>query len=126
MKNQILFLIIDESLGERILMRTHLSQLQHKVDMASDAISGLELASMRRYDVILVDEKLNNTVFNEIVELIHENSIYNQTTPIIKITYNPEKSSLHLQKKQIQCMKPFTRQSMLNIIELVYELQSKK
>ncbi|QMT62067.1 response regulator [Legionella sp. PC997] len=107
-------------------MRTHLSQLQHKVDMASDAVSGLELASMRRYDVILVDEKLTNIVFNELVELIHDSSIHNQTTPIIKITYNPEQNSLHLQKKQIQCMKPFTRQYMLNIVELVYELQSKK
>ena len=42
MDNSLLLLIVDESLGERILIRAQLQQLNHSVDMAWDAHSGLE------------------------------------------------------------------------------------
>ncbi|HEN5556841.1 TPA: response regulator, partial [Legionella pneumophila] len=47
MDNSLCLLIVDESLGERILIRAQLQQLNHRVDMAWDAFSGLELALMR-------------------------------------------------------------------------------
>lgn len=53
------FLVVESSLGIRILIRMHLLELKHLVDMAGDDDSARELAFMRVYDFILVDKNLN-------------------------------------------------------------------
>ncbi|HEN5507838.1 TPA: response regulator, partial [Legionella pneumophila] len=84
MDNSLCLLIVDESLGERILIRAQLQQLNHRVDMAWDAFSGLELALMRRYDFILIDRNLaGGSNYRELMLRIQNDSKLNKLTPII-------------------------------------------
>ncbi|KTC67738.1 response regulator [Legionella bozemanae] len=125
MVDSLLFLVVDDSLGERILIRTQLQKLNHKVDMACDANAGLDLALMRRYDVILIDKNLTQG-FNcqELVMHIQKYSELNQATPIVILTKNRHIDEV--QPEAMQCVKPFTSQDTLKLIESVIRLKRTK
>ncbi|HAT1722181.1 TPA: response regulator [Legionella pneumophila] len=125
MADSLHFLVVDDSLGERILMRMQLQKLNHKVDMACDANSGLELALMRRYDVILIDKNLTQG-FNcqELIMHIQQHSELNQTTPVVILTKNHHIDGM--QPDTMQCVKPFTSQDALKLIDSVNRLKQTK
>ncbi|MGM9451991.1 response regulator [Legionella bozemanae] len=77
------FLVVESSLGARILIRAHLLESKHLVDMAWDNESAIELSCMRAYDFILVDRNLN---CYELMDHIHKNSVVNEHTPMIILT----------------------------------------
>ncbi|KTC81097.1 response regulator [Fluoribacter dumoffii] len=118
------FLVVDDSLGERILLRAQLQNLNHKVDMACDANSGLELALMRRYDVILIDTNLTQG-FNcqELIVRIQKDSNLNQATPIVIMTHHNDMKGT---QEEMRCVKPFTRQDTLKLIDSVTRLKRTK
>ncbi|MFO9703070.1 response regulator [Legionella pneumophila] len=124
MTDSLLFLVVDDSLGERILMRTQLQKLNHKVDMACDVDSGLALALMRRYDVILIDKNLVQGLnCQELIVRFQKHSELNQATPIVILT---PKNDMNGMQEAMQCVKPFTRQDTLKLIELVTRLKQTK
>lgn len=115
------FLVIDDSLGERILLRAQLQNLNHKVDMACDGNSGLELALMRRYDAILIDKNLTQGFnYQELIVRIQKDSELNQVTPIIIMTQH---NDMHKMQEAMQCVKPFTKQDTLKLIDSVNRLK---
>ncbi|KTC69196.1 hybrid sensory histidine kinase in two-component regulatory system with EvgA [Legionella bozemanae] len=121
MVDTLLFLVIDDSLGERILLRAQLQNLNHKVDMACDGNSGLELALMRRYDAILIDKNLTQGFnYQELIVRIQKDSELNQVTPIIIMTQH---NDMHKMQEAMQCVKPFTKQDTLKLIDSVNRLK---
>lgn len=125
MTDSLHFLVVDDSLGERILIRMQLQKLNHKVDMACDANSGLELALMRHYDVILIDKNLTQG-FNcqELIMHIQKHSELNQATPIVILMQNHRTDEIRFEA--MQCVKPFTAQDTLKLIESVSRLKHTK
>lgn len=78
------FLVTEPSLGARIIIRAHITQLGHCVDMALDVESTLVLVELKTYHVILIDAELNKECdCFELIHLIREQSILNKLTPII-------------------------------------------
>ncbi|MCW8485175.1 response regulator [Fluoribacter dumoffii] len=121
MVDTLLFLVIDDSLGERILLRAQLQNLNHKVDMACDGNSGLELALMRRYDAILIDKNLTQGFnYQELIVRIQKDSELNHATPIIIMTQH---NDMHKMQEAMQCVKPFTKQDTLKLIDSVNRLK---
>ncbi|CAM2775042.1 TPA: response regulator [Legionella pneumophila] len=113
------FLVVESSLGIRILIRMHLLELKHLVDMAGDDESARELAFMRVYDFILVDKNLN---CYELIDQIQKNSVLNNHTPIIILTSshnqeNPSHESATYFKKPI---------SKKDAVQLLYFLKNIK
>lgn len=94
------FLVVESSLGIRILIRMHLLELKHLVDMAGDDDSARELAFMRVYDFILVDKNLN---CHELIDQIQKNSVLNNHTPMIILTSNPNQENLHDSATYCRC-----------------------
>ncbi|STX81647.1 Response regulator receiver [Legionella busanensis] len=60
MINTFRFLVVDSSLVERIIIRSHLLKLNYSVDMASDIKTASELILIRPYNFILLDKYLDN------------------------------------------------------------------
>ncbi|HHF7376186.1 TPA: response regulator, partial [Legionella bozemanae] len=93
----------------------------HKVDMACDGNSGLELALMRRYDAILIDKNLTQGFnYQELIVRIQKDSELNQVTPIIIMTQH---NDMHKMQEAMQCVKPFTKQDTLKLIDSVNRLK---
>ncbi|HHZ4597764.1 TPA: response regulator [Legionella pneumophila] len=100
------FLVVESSLGARILIRMHLLELKHWVDMAWDEESAIDLSCLRAYDFILLDKNLNCF---ELIDRIQNNSIFNEHTPIVVLTpisngENPSQSNVIYFKKPISKM----------------------
>ncbi len=113
------FLVVESSLGARILIRLHLLECKHLVDMACDDESALELALMRVYDFILVDKNLNkNLNCYELIDLIQKNSVLNQHTPMIILTpTHYEENKAHGSTTYFK--KPISKNDALQLIEFV-------
>ena len=117
------FLVVESSLGIRILIRLHLLELHHLVDMACDDESALELALIKVYDFILVDKGLNkNLNCYEVIDLIQKNSVLNQHTPMIILTpthYEENKA----QGSTTYFKKPISKNDALQLIDFVQNLK---
>ncbi|WP_237760398.1 response regulator [Legionella steelei] len=113
------FLVVESSLGARIIIRAHLLEYKHSVDMAWDAESAIELAFMRAYDFILVDNKLN---CYELIDHIQKNSVFNEQTPIIILTsnHNEEHQS---QGSRIYFKKPISKMDALQLLDFLKNLK---
>ncbi|HAT7823831.1 TPA: response regulator [Legionella pneumophila] len=124
MDNSLFLLIVDESLGERILIRAQLQQLNHSVDMAWDAHSGLELALMRRYDFILIDRNLAGGFnYRELMLRIQNDSELNKLTPIVILSKELHRDKMN-QDSETYGMKPITQNDALKLMELLKQLKS--
>ncbi len=113
------FLVVESSLGARILIRAHLLELKHLVDMAWDDESAMELAFMSAYDFILVDKNLN---CYKLIDHIQKYSIFNKQTPMIILTssHNEENKS---QGSAIYFKKPISKKDALQLIDFVQNLK---
>ncbi|MCZ4798202.1 response regulator [Legionella pneumophila] len=112
------FLVVESSLGVRILIRAHLVELKHSVDMAWDDESAIELACMRAYDFILVDKTLNCF---ELINHIQKHSIVNEHTPVIILTsINNEDSTA--KGSILTFKKPITKNDILQLIDFLNHL----
>lgn len=113
------FLVVESSLGARILIRVHLLELKHLVDMAWDEESAIELAFMSAYDFILVDKNLN---CYELIDRIQKNSGLNQHTPLIILTSNPNEDETS-QGSTIYFKKPISKNDALQLLDFVQTLK---
>ncbi|KTD32239.1 Response regulator receiver [Legionella nautarum] len=113
------FLVVESSLGARILMRLHLLELKHLVDMAWDDESAIDLAFMSAYDFILVDKNLN---CYELIDRIQKNSVFNEQTPIIILTSNPNEDETS-QGSTIYFKKPISKNDALQLLDFVQTLK---
>ena len=113
------FLVVESSLGARILIRLHLLEFKHSVDMVWDDESAIELAFMRAYDFILVDKNLN---CHELIDNIQKNSVVNEHTPMIILTstYNEKNKS---QGSAIYFKKPISRKDALELLDFLKNLK---
>ncbi|STY78977.1 Response regulator receiver [Legionella wadsworthii] len=123
MAHSLLLLIVDDSLGERILIRAQLQQLNHRVDMAWDAHSGLELAVMRRYDFILIDRNLADGFnYRELILRIQNDSELNKSTPIVILSKELCVDKIK-QGSETYAVKPITQNDALKLMELLKKLK---
>lgn len=113
------FLVVEPSLGARILIRLHLLEFKHLVDMAWDGESAIELALMRVYDFILVDKKLN---CYEMIDHIQQNSVFNKHTPMIILTSNHNEESKS-QGSAIFFKKPISKKDALQLLAFLKNLK---
>lgn len=113
------FLVVESSLGARILIRLHLLELKHLVDMAWDDESAIELAFMKAYDFILVDKNLN---CYELIDHIQKNSVFNEQTPIIILTSNHNEDNKS-QGNTIFFKKPISKNDALQLLDFVQNLK---
>lgn len=117
------FLVVEPSLGARILIRLHLLEFNHLMDIASDDESALELASMRVYDFILVDKNLNkNLNCYELIDSIQRNSGLNRYTPMIILTSTHNEDNT-VQGSSTYFKKPISKNDALQLIEFVQNLK---
>ncbi|ERH41383.1 MULTISPECIES: response regulator [Legionellaceae] len=112
------FLVVESSLGIRILIRMHLLELKHLVDMAGDDDSARELAFMRVYDFILVDKNLN---CHELIDQIQKNSVLNNHTPMIILTSNPNQENLHDSATYFK--KPISKKDAVQLLDFVKNIK---
>lgn len=113
------FLVIESSLGARILIRSHLLEFKHWVDMAWDDESAIELAFMRTYDFILVDK--NSNCF-ELINHIQKKSVVNERTPIIILTstYIEDNAS---KGGTLNFKKPISKNDTLQLLDFLNNLK---
>jgi two-component system chemotaxis response regulator CheY len=124
MDNSLSLLIVNDSLGERICIRAQLQQLNHSVDMAWDAHSGLELSLMRRYDFILIDRNLAGGFnYRELVSRIQSDSELNKSTPIIILAKEIHGDKMN-HGPETYAVKPITQNDALKLMELLKQLKS--
>ncbi|KTD75226.1 MULTISPECIES: response regulator [Legionella] len=117
--NSLRFLVVESSLGSRILIRSHLLELNHLVDMAWDDESVLELALMRVYDFILVDKSLNKNInCYELIERIQKNSVLNQHTPMIILTASHNEDT-KAQDRATYFKKPISKKDTLQLLDFL-------
>ncbi len=112
------FLVVEPSLGARILIRAHLLD-KHLVDMAWDDESAIELAFMRAYDFILVD---NNLSCYELIDHIQQNSAFNEHTPMIILTSNHNEENKS-QGSAIYFKKPISKLDALQLLDFLKNLK---
>ena len=65
-------LVIDDELSIRNTLKEVLEYENHKVDLATDGMEGLEMFSKTKYDVVLCDIKMPKMDGLEVLEKIHE------------------------------------------------------
>ncbi|CZG36120.1 TPA: response regulator [Legionella pneumophila] len=119
MDNSLSLLIVNDSLGERICIRAQLQQLNHSVDMAWDAHSGLELAVMKRYDFILIDRNLADGFnYRELIWRIQSDSELNKSTPIVILSKDLCVDKMN-QGSETYGVKPITQNDALKLMELL-------
>ncbi|MFO8766965.1 response regulator [Legionella pneumophila serogroup 6] len=116
------FLVVESSLGARILIRLHLLEIKHSVDMVWDDESAIELAFMSAYDFILVDKNLN---CHELIVNIQNNSVVNDhaTMIILTSTYTEENKS---QGSAIYFKKPISKRCIDALQQLDFLKNLKK
>lgn len=114
------FLVVESSLGARILIRLHLLEFKHSVDMVWDDESAIELSFMRAYDFILMDKYLN---CHELIDHIQKTSVFNEHTPMIILTstYTEENKS---QGSAIYFKKPISRKDALQLLDFLKILKN--
>ncbi|HAT1924040.1 TPA: response regulator [Legionella pneumophila] len=123
MDNSLSLLIVNDSLGERICIRAQLQQLNHSVDMAWDAHSGLELAVMKRYDFILIDRNLADGFnYRELILRIQSDSELNKSTPIVILSKDLCVDKMN-QGSEAYGVKPITQNDALKLMELLKKLK---
>lgn len=123
--NSLRFLVVEPSLGARILIRMHLMELGHLVDMAWDDESAIELALMRHYDSILVGKDFNaNINCHELIDCIQKKSLLNQHTPMIILTasHNEDKNA---QDSATYFKKPISKEDASQLVSFIRSLKSK-
>jgi len=65
-------LVIDDERSIRNTLKEVLEYENHKVDLATDGMEGLEMFSKTKYDVVLCDIKMPKMDGLEVLEKIHE------------------------------------------------------
>ena len=76
-------LVIDDEKAIRNTLKDVLEYEKHKVDLAEDGVSGLELFEAEKYDVVLCDIKMDRMDGIEVLQKIQETSL---DVPIIMIS----------------------------------------
>ena len=123
MRNQLNLLIIEPSLGGRIVLRGHLEKLNYSVDFAWDIETVLVQAESKLYDFILVDEDFNKiTNLPHFVESLRSKSNLNQETPIVLLS-----SSHNLEKSKSDWhhsfAKPIKEEDTLRLMEFLLKIK---
>ncbi|RMX03656.1 hypothetical protein EAW55_04610 [Legionella jordanis] len=113
------FLIIEESMSSRIIVREQFSQLNQRVDFVSSIEDAIIQMTSHIYSMILVDSgfyhSLTTIDFNS---LIRDGRQMNQV-PLVAVMVNNGVDLYHQQPLQnyVCFTKPFSRESTLKIIE---------
>jgi len=123
MRNQLSLLVIEPSLGGRIVLRGHLEKLNYFVDFAWDVETVLVQAESKLYDFILVDEDFNKiTNFPKFVESLRSKSNLNQETPMVLLS-----SSNNLDKSKSDrhhsFAKPIKEEDTLRLMDFLLKLK---
>lgn len=83
-------LVIDDDIDITDFLESHLPERGFAVDSANDGSSGIRLACMNEYDLILLDLNLPDMTGETIVETLHERE---RVPPIIMLTVVADSSS---------------------------------
>lgn len=127
MNDSLHFLVVETSLGARILIRSQLIQLGHHVDMAWDYESALDLTLIRSYDLILIDYHLDKGHnCDELIDCLQEKGGLNQNTPIIMLSSTQHHKEKKHTKRQPYFIKPINQKEILKIIEYFKQIDSTK
>ena len=116
-------LIVAPSLSVRILLRSHLEQLNYSVDFAWDMDSVLIQAESTLYDFILIDETLDTQIScSKLIDTLHSKSNRNQETPIVFLT-SPDNFQQEVTKQYYTIRRPVTGEETLNLIEFLLKIK---
>lgn len=116
-------LVIEPSLGGRIVLRSHLEKLNYSVDFAWDIESAITQTDSKLYDFILIDEKLDvQIVFSELLEGLRSKSKLNQETPIVFL-FNSSNSDVQESAQCHSFRRPATGDDVLELMEFLLKLK---
>ena len=116
-------LVIEPSMGGRIILRSNLEKLNYSVDFAWDIESALTQTDTKLYDFILIDEKLDiKIICSKLIEGFQSRSKLNKETPIVFLC-----SSTRLEKKRdSDChsfVKPMNEEDTVRLMEFLLKLK---
>lgn len=116
-------LVIEPSMGGRIILRRNLEKLNYSVDFAWDIESTLTQADTKLYDFILIDEKFDiKIICSKLIEGFQSRSKLNKETPIVFL-----RSPTRLEKKRdSDChsfVKPMSEEDTVRLMEFLLELK---
>jgi CheY-like chemotaxis protein len=113
------FLVVEESIAARIVIRGQLMQLDQRVDMTSTVEDALDKITGTSYDIMLIDIHSYNKVVDPDIPSLIKKLKPNSALPIIIITsqneYELNQTNLSAEGP-IYFKKPFNQNSAMNII----------